>query len=178
MTSEQVISKGFYQHSQINDFVSVKNYIFTHKNGKKYLLIQFYSDLKHQVNEMEYTVRKLDAAGKEIGNVKVKRSNIVFNPGSTYISTDGIEVDEKCCDFKVVFKHVRCDRYLYTVNSGNINVSYLKKSDDVDYNAFYNAYEYSAEPRSFGKPKLAAFVAIVAVLAALGMSLYQILISI
>jgi len=181
MLEIQRVSKGFYQHSQINNFISVKNYIFVRKNGKKYLLLQFYNDLKHPVHEMEYTVIELDSEGKELGRTDVKRSNTVFHPSSTYISTEGVAVNEKCCDFKVVFKRVCANRYLYTVNAGLVNVNYIKKSDDTNGKVFSKyadtARVYSARSRRFGKPRLAAFFAILAILAIFGVNLYQIIAS-
>ena len=125
---------------------------------------------------MEYTLVELDSNGKEIKRRDVKRTNTVFHPGSSYISSEGLEVDEKCLDFKVIFKYAKADRFLYNVNGRNVIVNYIKNSADKrsSFNT-YSAQTHYAEPRRFGRPRLAAFLAILAVLTLLGLNMYRII---
>lgn len=125
---KQHIAKGFYQYSQLNSFISVKNYIFTRVNNKKCLLVRFSNDMEYAVNSMSFTVVQFNGSGKIIAKKNIVYDNINFDAGTTYVSQDGIIVAEECRDFKIYFNCVKSGKYQYVVKNGEIIVLYDNKS--------------------------------------------------
>lgn len=123
--SQQRISKGFYQYSQVNNFITVKNYMFIREKGKKCLLIRFVNDSDFTVDSMEYTVVQLGAGGQVIDNTRVACKKMNLAPGEMYASNESIVVDDYCSDFKVVFSCVRSGNYVYTVREGRAVADYI-----------------------------------------------------
>ena len=124
---KQHIAKGFYQYSQLNSFISVKNYIFTRVNNKKCLLIRFSNDMEYAVNSMKFTVVQFNGSGKIIAKKKIVYDKMNFGAGTTYVSKDGIIVAEECRDFKIYFNCVKSGKYQYVVKNGEIIVHYDNK---------------------------------------------------
>lgn len=122
---QQRLSKGFYQYSQADNFVAVKNYIFIYEDGKKNLLLRFVNDLGFEVDSMEYTVVQFDVDGNILDNTKVKHKAMKFLPGQMFATDTPIAVDGRCCDFKVVFSCVRSGDFAYTVREGKVIADYV-----------------------------------------------------
>ncbi len=162
MTSQrQYISKGVYEHPQISDLVSVKEYIFVRHNEKKCLTLRFLNELDYVVNAMEFSVVQMDASGKILETLKIKYNGINFMPGTTYVAPAMIVVDEYCADFRIVFTKIMSERYKYTVRNGRSTVDYVKADGQIIKNAPRANYitEFSIRPREFGKPRLSALIA-------------------
>ena len=113
MDHKQRISKGFYQHTQKSDFVSVKNYIFLHQPNKQYLLIRFSNDSDFKITAMEFVLLQLDATGAILDRTTIKYNKMAVDPGREYVPTQGIRVNKNCCDFRIVYKQVRSDQFCY-----------------------------------------------------------------
>ena len=173
MRSEhQYISKGVYKHSQISNFVSVKNYMFIRQHGKKCLLIRFSNEMEHSFESLEYTIVQLDSAGKVLGSSEIKYTKLKVFPGENFTTPKAVAVDEYCSDFRIFFKEVHSNRYKYRVKDGTVTAYYVpekqpiigrtsNKIDDID---------FSVERRRFGKPKLAGFFALIVLLALIAIS--------
>ena len=162
MTSQrQYISKGVYEHSQISDLVSVKEYIFVRHNEKKCLTLRFLNELDYVVNAMEFSVVQMDASKKILKTSKIKYTGLNFVPGTTYVDPALIVVDEYCADFRIVFTEIRSERYKYTVRNGRFTVDYIKADEPIINNATRADYitSFSIRPREFGKPRLSALIA-------------------
>ncbi len=125
------ISKGIYQHSQIGNFVSVKNYIFIRKNEKKHLMLRFSNDFDYVVDSMTYFVVQMDNFGKVLARTKITNNNLAFQPGALYVTEQPICVDEYCSDFKIVFAEVISGLYRYEVHSDTIAVHYIKNPEPI-----------------------------------------------
>jgi hypothetical protein len=123
--SQQRISKGYYQYSQADNFVTVKNYIFVHEEDQKGLLLRFVNDLGYTVDSMEYTVVQLDVNGNVIDKTKVKHTKMKLLPCEMFVTETAITVDGRCCDFRIVFSCVRSGAYAYTVREGRVVVDYV-----------------------------------------------------
>lgn len=130
--SQQRISKGFYQYSQVNNFITVKNYMFLREKGKKCLLLRFVNDTDFKVDSMEYTVVQLDAGGQTIATIPVVCKKMNFAPGEMYASNDSIVVDDYCSDFKIVFSAVHSGNYVYTVRDGRVVADYSLPEEGVE----------------------------------------------
>ena len=170
------ISKGIYQHSQIGNFISVKNYIFIRKEEKKLLMLRFSNDFDYVVDSMTYFVLQLDHAGKILARTKITNGDLEFRPGSMYVTEQPICVDEYCSDFKVVFSEVTSGSYRYEVHSDMIAVHYIKAPEPIiDLSGLSkgearrreddSVEEYYAEQKTYQERGVAAFIgAIVTVL--------------
>ena len=171
---QQYLSKGFYQHTQVGNPVSVKNYIFLRNNNKKYLLIRYANELDHTVHEMYMTLVQLDAAGKTITNTKLQYKDLQFLPGSTFAENAGILVDEKCTDFRVIIQKVISGQYEYSTYAGEPIVRYIKRSKDLGLKTPLraNISAPKVRKRTFGKPVLSVVLATLAVLAMIVVNVY------
>lgn len=125
------ISKGIYQHSQIGNFVSVKNYIFIRNNEKKQLMLRFSNDFDYVVDAMTYFVIQIDNFGKVLARTKITNKDLAFHPGTMYVTEQPICVDEYCSDFKIEFVEVVSGSYRYEVHSDMIAVHYLKAPEPI-----------------------------------------------
>ena len=133
---QQHISKGLYHYSQLDSFISVKDYLFVRSDNRKCLLLRFSNDSDFTADSMEYTIVQLDSAGNLLGKTKVFRENMNFAPGSTYTADDGIVVQEYCNDFKILFTRVTSGCYQYTVKRGKVITHYLKQHEHFYLQAF------------------------------------------
>ena len=162
MTSQrQYISKGFYERAQISDLVSVKEYIFVRHNEKKCLMLRFSNELNYVVNVMEFSVVQIDAAGKILETTKIKYSDLNFMPGTTYVDSSMIVVNEFCADFRIVFTEIISGRYKYTVRNGRYTVDYIKAEVPIIKNSSKTKRikRFSIRPRRVETPRFAAFLA-------------------
>ena len=124
-TDNQLISKGEYKHYQIDNFISVKQYMFLRSNGKKCLTLRYKNDLGYKVNGFKFLLIQIDVNGNVIAKKKIKINNIGFYKGATYTCNKGIIVDEKCVDFKVQMLCVYSDRYRYKLKNDKVAVYYV-----------------------------------------------------
>lgn len=165
MGSENFIAKGNYGHSQIGNFVSVKNYIFMRKKGVKCLLLRFYNELGYTVDSISYVVFQYDVEGNLLERMQVRHNDIKLNPLGTYATPEPLEVDEKCMDFKVVFSEVRSGKYRYRVVDQIVSVSYASSEalfdpeEEVRWEQDEPIREYSVKRKAFGDEKTAALIA-------------------
>lgn len=125
MMEKQIISKGEYRHYQIDDFVSVKQYILLRTGEKKCLTLRFTNSLGCAVNAFKFLLVQMDIQGNVIGKKKVRINNIFFDAGTDYTSSKGIIVDEKCVDFKIQMLCVYSDRYRYKLKNNKIAIYYV-----------------------------------------------------
>ena len=175
------ISKGIYQHSQIGNFISVKNYIFIRKNEKKQLMLRFSNDFDYIVDSMTYFVVQMDNFGKVLARTKITNKDLRFCPGSMYVTDQPICVDEYCSDFKIVFAEVVSGSYRYEVHSDMIAVHYIKTQKPiVDLSDFSKREKrkckdssvdmYSVDRKEYQERGVAAFIAAIVIFFVLGLN--------
>ena len=159
------IAKGNYRHSQIGNFVSVKDYIFLRKKGVKYLLLRFSNELGYTVDAMSYMVFQYDADGNLLERLSVGHSDIKLKPLCTYATGEPLAVEEKCVDFKIICLEVHSGKYRYLVNDQIVSVSYASSEalfdpEEADrWESDEPILEYSVERKGFGDEKTAALIA-------------------
>ena len=124
VANQQQISKGFYQYSQVSDFISVKNYIYLRQNGQKCLMLRFVNDTNFTVDSMKFSVIQLDSSGTVLGQIDIAYDEMKLKSGAMYSADKAIVVDEYCSDFKVVIVQVNSGKYVYHVRDGRPVVSY------------------------------------------------------
>ena len=170
MISENFIAKGNYRHSQIGNFVSVKNYIFFREKGMKRLLLRFSNELGYPVDGMSYSVFQYDVEGNFLGCMQVRHGDIRLEPLGTYATETPLAVDEKCADFKIVFLEVRSGQYRYRVADQRVSVFYESRESLFDPEETESREqdkpirEYSVKRRRFDHGKKAALIAAVVIL--------------
>ncbi|MBQ8409090.1 MAG: hypothetical protein IJY39_09545 [Clostridia bacterium] len=159
---QQHISKGFYKYSQIDRFISVKNYMFVRANNRKCLMIRFSNDSDFTVNSMDFVIVQLDSAGALLATTKISYDSLSVAPGNTYTPDEGIIVDEFCTDFKIQFSCVCSGNYKYLVKKGKIAVLYQQEEGAlVPAQPRYNPVsKFSVKPLKTGKPALAVFLGV------------------
>lgn len=126
MSGDQLLSKGFYRRSQVSGLVSVKEYIFARREGKKCLLLRFSNDSDFNVTAIRYTLVELDRSGDVIKETPVGLRGITLVPGATYSPRRAVSVDEECVDFKIVIEEVASGHYLHRVDRGLVTVHYVE----------------------------------------------------
>ena len=177
----QIISKGIYNHSQIDNFVSVKNYIFIRKDEKKHLLLRFSNDFNYVVNAMTYFVIQRDSSGRVLDHLKITHEKLEFQPNTMYVTEQPICVNEDCSDFKIVFLEVISDFYRYEVHSDMIAVHYIKTPEPIVDVENLNKKEqrkrldvsvskYRVKQKKFQERGVAAFVSVLVTVVMLGLN--------
>ena len=166
---QQIISKGPYTHSQISNFLTVKQYIFLRKNGEKCLLLKFLNETDFFMNSVKFKLVQLNSEGKVICRQNVLLDGFNLGPGAEYMPSSRIVVNDKCADFKIVIDYVDSGYYRYRLRRGKVvsfynppetreSKSLSSKDKDV-----FNVSSYRAEKR-----KSIAFIAsVVAILISL-----------
>ncbi|MBO5203603.1 MAG: hypothetical protein J6B72_03205 [Clostridia bacterium] len=126
MRARQSIAKDFYRYPQINGFISVKQYMFVHEDGKKYLLIRFSNDSDFCAGRLKYRVTRMDIEGEVLGSEVYDSGSIVLEQGNTYSPARPIEVEDRCADFKIEMVEVRSGNYRYHVREGRVVTTYVR----------------------------------------------------
>ena len=173
-SAQQYISKGDYAHSQIEQFVSVKNYMFVRNDDGKYLLLRFTNLADFIVNSMEFTILQLDSTGAVLETTKLHYDNLLFAPSRTYTPRQGIPVNEFCTDFKLQFSRVTSGDYVYRVQGKEITVLYEPKSQtETPADGERTIWSPSVRPLKHGKQALSVLCGICALILLIGLSVYQ-----
>ena len=162
--NKDCISKGYYKHSGIEGFVSVKQYMFIRKKGKKCLIQRFSNDSDFVVNALEYIVTELDAEGNVIKTDRIRSSGFTAAPGTVFAPPSGVVVSEECVDFKIRFISCVSGKYKYLVRNGIAvpiydRLGYARKKRD---NGFGYG-EVSVKRDSSSAKRLSVIIAAVAV---------------
>ncbi len=154
--------KGIYQYPQMNDFISVRNYIFTWHKEKRCLLLRFINNFDQEINELEFTITQLDVHGKVIKSVPVKHKKLTIMPGALYTPGRAILVEDGCADFKISFDKVRSGEYTYRVVEQQLVAYYphpekkFLDDENIPNGAIYGFHE---SRKTIGVPNLAYLIA-------------------
>ena len=175
--SQQRISKGFYQYSQVNNYITVKNYMFLREKGKKCLLIRFVNDADFTVDSMEYVVVQFGSGGQTIDTTRVVCEKMNLAPGAMYASNDSIVVDDYCTDFKIVFSFARSGNYVYTVRDGRVVADYVLPQEKLEISGKKRERKikhFSVERKLITRPTIAMLSPVaIAVISLLGVALHM-----
>lgn len=116
--------KGLYSHAQIHGYFTVKEYIMLEREGKHCLLVRFENELLRTVNEMDFTVRQYNAAGKMIGKINLHYTELQIEPGQRYCTQQGIVLDEECVDCVVQIRYLIGEGVKYIFRKGVVTEHY------------------------------------------------------
>lgn len=160
---QQYIAKGIYRYSQIENFVSVKDYMIVRSDDNKCLMLRFSNDTNYTVTSMKFTIIQLDNSGKIISKKKHQYERLAFAPDAQFVPDEGIIIDERCHDFKISFSEVCSDKYIYAVKCGEISVYYDgDKTKQSSKKTSKRTACLDVRKLKIGKPKFAVFIAVTA----------------
>ena len=128
---KQSITKCHYRYSQINNFISVKDFMFVRENGNNHLLIRFCNYSNYTINALTFTVTELDASGKTLGEFTVCEEFLEMSPGSTYTPEAGFKVHSDCCDCKITIRRAQSGNYIYRTQGKSIITDYAKPREKI-----------------------------------------------
>ena len=121
------IAKGIYSHSQLNDFVSVREYIFLKHSDKKCLIFRFCNETALTLDSIEFLLIELNSSGNVINKTHVVYDGLDINPDDIFSSKNGLVVSKECVDFKIQFLSVSSGDYIYRVKRGKVYAHYDKR---------------------------------------------------
>ncbi len=173
-SAEQYISKGVYSHSQIEGFISVKNYIIAGSQQQNYLLLRFENMADFTAEAMEFTLVELDSTGAVLNTSTHSYRELSFAPGTTHALPGAIPIHKFCTDFKVQFSAVYSDRFTYRVRENAVTVFYTPMStEEATATTPVGAIEhFSVKPLKRSKQGLSILCGICTLLLLLALTVY------
>ena len=137
MRKEDIISKGNYTYPQLEDLVSVKQYIMLREKGVKQLLLRLSNDKREKLGGISFRLDQYDVKGKLIKNDVFTSDGIDVKPTASFGLNLKVELEEECVDFKVEMIWARYGDYLHQVRGNDCLVTYDKQEtvESVDTDA-------------------------------------------
>ena len=174
-STPQYIAKGFYTHSQIDQFICVKDYFFTQKGDQKYLLLRFANSSDFTANSMAFTLIQLDCNGAVLEKTPIEYYGLNFISGSTHVPQEGIPINEFCTDFKVQFSLVTSGHYAYQVNGSQVTVRYTptNTAGGPAVERTRTIFSLNIHPLKHGKQGLSILCGICVLLLLMGICIYR-----
>ena len=146
-----VITKGNYAETPVDGFVSVRQYLFIKRKGKKYVLFRLSNDRKEILTGVRLAVSQKDVRGKDLGTVYATFPVAVKQNGK-FILKEGVEVDPACAEFSVKVDQAVYGEYAYGLRGGELVGVYAPKHEKKDYSAFTGEESVARNTRSRKAP--------------------------
>lgn len=125
----QIISKGLYRGTTDKAFpVEVKEYIFTRKKGKKYLLLRFYNDSPLNVTAISFWFIQKNSYGEQISKTKIVLDGLYCGSNDYYAPSSGFLMQDNCAEFEINMISVFSQKYEYKAENGEGFVRYAVSS--------------------------------------------------
>ena len=118
------LMKGVYDHYQLSGYLTVKQYMIVEQDGKRCLLLRFENEMSKTISAFAFDVKQLDAAGNEIGTIKLQYSDLQITGGFLYCPEKGIVIEKNCVDFVIRMRYVICGRIKYRFRKGRATAHY------------------------------------------------------
>lgn len=126
----QIISKGLYRGTVDKAFpVEVKEYIFTRKRGKKYLLLRFYNDSPLNVTGISFWLTQKNSYGEQLSRTRVVLEGIYCGADSYYAPASGFLIQDGCGEFEIDIISVFSGDYEYKAENGESFVRYAFEAE-------------------------------------------------
>ena len=124
MVDYDVIEKGGYNHPQVSGCISLKQYIFLKKNGKRLLMLRFANEFEHKINGFEIILTQLSGDGRVIKRTRIPYYRANVSSGDTFAPDEGIVVLNNCSDFRVKLVYFYSGPYKYVIKRGHAVAHY------------------------------------------------------
>ena len=136
--AENIVSKGFYEHPGIPDFVSAKQYIIMKKGRENRLFFRFENPKNDALTAISFTVDCYNGDGKIIKSDKITQSSMTVNGHSCFVVSRPVVLPLGSVDFKVTVNSATYGNYCYVTHGNDVEAIFVgkKKSGDVDRTPF------------------------------------------
>ena len=124
MVEHDIIEKGGYNHPQVSGFVSLKQYIFIKKNGKRLLMLRFANEFHHKINGFEIILTQLSGDGRVLKRTRIPYHKADVASGNAFAPDEGIVVMDNCIDFRVSLVSFYSGAYKYLMKHGRAVAHY------------------------------------------------------
>ena len=119
-----ITAKGMYRHSQIEQFISIKEYMFVQREGSKYLIVRYTNDMNTTIDTMRFILTEMNADGDVIAVRRIEQKNLRADAGATFAPNEGIPISDDCMDFTIKFEQASSDVYTYRPRGRKVCVYY------------------------------------------------------
>ena len=168
-----IISKGVYRHTQIDDFVCVSQYSFLRKDGRRYLALRFENRLGGEINGMSFTLLQKNSTGELLERTPVSYPELAVGSGEEFSHESMVRVRPDCTDFEIVWGEVRSGELIYTVSGGRASARYDRIDPALDN---VDSAEASRVPPTPKRHKhLMRFFALIAVIAIIAGNIFYLI---
>ncbi len=124
--AEKIISKGFYTHPEIPNFVSVKQYVVIKKGKENQLFLRFENPKNETLTAISFTLECYDTDGKVIKTSKIEQHNLKAKGHSCFVVNRPAVLEAGYVDFKVTINSARYGDYCYVTHGDDIEIIYEK----------------------------------------------------
>lgn len=121
---ETILAKGIYKHPQAGHYISAKQYMFVHKDGKKHLILRYTNDMSVNVDSMKLVLTEMDTDGKVISTRRIEHKGLRAEAGATFAPNEGIPISDECMDFKIKVVEAGSGVYTYRVRGRRVCTYY------------------------------------------------------
>ena len=177
----KIISKGFYMHPGIPNFVSAKQYVIVRSGKENQLFFRFENPKNELLSAISFTVDCYDTEGRIAKSAKIEQSGLRIKGHDFFVVNRPVVLDTAYADFKVTINSVRYGDYLYITHGEDVEVVFEKQEDNhaidrVPFLEMLGGRTHKAVSRVIHTP--AFFVVLVSLLlvslfAVLGIKLYN-----
>lgn len=178
MRGYDLISKGTYPRSEADDFVSIVQYLFIRRDGRKLLLLKVSNDRDETLTGVKLSVRQTDAKGADLGGFTAEAKVNKGAPHTQAVLSEEIVLDDGCVGFSVEVVAAYFGPYTCSLREKRVIVSYegerkleRRKSPD-DYLSKTGGKKLSVSGRSI-KAAVVGLAAALTLLFAFGLTLLQ-----
>jgi hypothetical protein len=131
MSELQIISKGLYKGEVDVSFpISVKEYIFARQNGKKCLLLRFFTSSDIKFTAIHFWLIQKNSYGEKIRRRKIVLDSLYYNDGQVFSPTNCFVVDDRCVDFEIKIVSAFVGDFEYKSRNGEGFVRYSADSNE------------------------------------------------
>lgn len=162
--NSNIIAKGEYIHPQVKGYLTVKNFMFVRREGKRCVLLRFENEANFRIESFAFTLIQLDAYGKRLGKIKLFYDDVDVPSARTFSPERGIVVNEKCVDFYVQMSYVISGYYKYAFKNGEVSPCYDPLGYERKRYDGAHRLKQKVKARFFAKNKFHRTVAVLAVL--------------
>lgn len=126
-----VTAKGIYKHPQAEQFISVKQYMFVHRDGKKHLIVRYTNEMNTNIEFMKFVLTEMNSDGDVIATRKIEQKNLRADAGATFAPNEGIPISDECMDFKIKIIEAGSGNYTYRLRGRKVCVYYTPPKQRV-----------------------------------------------
>ncbi|MBQ3508386.1 MAG: hypothetical protein IJA91_07555 [Clostridia bacterium] len=117
-----------YLYPQPEGLVSVRDILYTNRDGCRYVLLRWGMDADFQVDRFTFELTQLDFAEECLETVTVTYQGVdipTVRQRECFVVPRGIALQEKCADIRVRLIELVSGKYIYRVKGMRVEVDYL-----------------------------------------------------